>query len=49
MTKGTDLSRFTANDLRQIAATLNARPRPTLDLKTPAEMLNQLLTEPTAA
>lgn len=49
LTKGTDLSRFTANDLRQIAATLNARPRPTLDLKTPAEMLNQLLTEPTAA
>jgi IS30 family transposase len=47
--KGTDLSRFSQADLRRIAASLNARPRPTLDLHTPAEMLNQLLTESTAA
>jgi len=49
LTKGTDLSRFTAADLRRIAATLNARPRPTLDLKTPAEMLEQLLADSAAA
>jgi IS30 family transposase len=47
--KGTDLSRFSQADLRRIAASLNARPRPTLDLSTPAEMLNQLLIESTAA
>jgi IS30 family transposase len=41
--KGTDLSNFTAEDLDQIAAKLNARPRPTLDLRTPAACLNQLL------
>ena len=47
--KGTDLSAFSQADLRRIAASLNARPRPTLDLRTPAEMLNQLLTKSTAA
>ena len=41
--KGTDLSNFTAEDLDQIAAKLNARPRPTLDLRPPAACLNQLL------
>jgi len=49
LTKGTDLSRFTAADLRRIAATLNARPRPTLNLQTPAQALDTLLTNPTAA
>jgi len=49
LTKGTDLSRFTAADLRHIAATLNARPRPTLNLQTPAQALDKLLTNPAAA
>ena len=49
LTKGTDLSRFSAADLRKIAATLNARPRPTLNLQTPAEALDALLTNPAAA
>jgi IS30 family transposase len=47
--KGTDLSAFSQADLCRIAATLNARPRPTLNLHTPAEMLNQLLTDTAAA
>ncbi|MDQ6523748.1 IS30 family transposase, partial [Nocardioides sp. LHD-245] len=49
LTKGTDLSRFTAADLRRIAASLNARPRPTLDMQTPAQALDRLLTKPAAA
>jgi IS30 family transposase len=49
LVKGTDLSCFTATDLRRIAATLNARPRPTLDMQTPAQALDQLLTTPSAA
>ena len=47
--KGTDLSTHTAADLRRVAATLNQRPRPTLDLRTPAEALDQLLTNAVAA
>lgn len=49
LTKGTDLSRFTAADLRRIAASLNARPRPTLDMRTPAQALDALLSNPAAA
>lgn len=49
LTKGTDLSRFSAADLRKIAASLNARPRPTLDMQTPAQALDKLLTNPSAA
>lgn len=49
LTKGTDLSRFTATDLRRIAASLNARPRPTLDMKTPAQALDELLSNQSAA
>lgn len=41
--KGTDLSIHTAEDLQRIAATLNKRPRPTLDLRTPAQALGELL------
>nr|WP_300961944.1 IS30 family transposase [Nocardioides abyssi] len=47
--KGTDLSQHTAGDLARIAATLNKRPRPTLDYKTPAQALAELLSNPTAA
>jgi IS30 family transposase len=47
--KGTDLSQHTATDLARIAATLNARPRPTLDLQTPAQALAALLANPAAA
>lgn len=49
LTKGTDLARFSASDLHRIAASLNARPRPTLDMRTPAQALDALLTNPAAA
>jgi len=41
--KGTDLSRWDAEDIETVAATLNSRPRKTLGWKTPAEALDELL------
>ena len=41
--KGSNLAVHTPEDLRRGAATLNQRPRPTLNLQTPANRLNQLL------
>ncbi len=41
--KGTDLHRHSAQDLAAVAAALNSRPRKTLDWKTPAEALHELL------
>jgi IS30 family transposase len=41
--KGTDLSLHSAKEIAAVAAALNSRPRKTLDWKTPAETLDQLL------
>ena len=41
--KGTDLSIHSAEEVAAVAAALNSRPRRTLDWKTPAEALDQLL------
>jgi IS30 family transposase len=41
--KGTDLSRWSAEEIEAVAATLNSRPRKTLGWKTPAEALDELL------
>ncbi|MDQ6751221.1 MAG: IS30 family transposase [Actinomycetota bacterium] len=41
--KGTNLARHSASDLAAVAATLNGRPRKTLDWRTPAEALNEYL------
>ncbi len=42
--KGTDLSRWSVEDLQAVATTLNGRPRKTLEWKTPAEALDDQLT-----
>jgi IS30 family transposase len=41
--KGSDLSGYTKADLKRIQDTLNRRPRPTLNLETPARRLTALL------
>ena len=43
--KGTDLSRYRERELDAVAATLNGRPRKTLGWKTPAEALDDLLSD----
>ena len=45
--KGTDLSFYGPGLLDKIASELNARPRKRHDFQTPAEVLDQLLSEPT--
>ena len=41
--KGTDLSRWSADEIAAVAATLNSRPRKTLGWRTPAEALDEHL------
>lgn len=41
--KGTDIARYSERELDAVAATLNRRPRKTLEWKTPAEALDELL------
>jgi transposase, IS30 family len=46
--KGTNLSGYSKADLKRIQDTLNRRPRPTLDLDTPAQRLAALLDQAAA-
>ena len=46
--KGSDLSKWGEDELQEIAAKLNKRPRPTLDYRTPSEALSDLLIAPGA-
>ena len=41
--KGTELSRWTADEIEAVATALNSRPRKTLGWKTPAEALDEHL------
>jgi transposase, IS30 family len=43
--KGSDLHVYSKADLRRVQDMLNKRPRPTLNLDTPADRLNALLTQ----
>jgi len=43
--KGTDLSGHTKADLKRVQDKLNSRPRPTLDLDTPAQRLATLISQ----
>jgi IS30 family transposase len=43
--KGTDLGGYTKADLKRVQDKLNTRPRPTLDLDTPAQRLAALLSQ----
>jgi len=47
--KGTDLSRWTIEEVAAVAATLNARPRKVLGWRTPAEVYQQQLSFPPQA
>jgi IS30 family transposase len=44
--KGTSLRRYSPEDLAAVARELNGRPRKTLDWRTPAEALNDILGQP---
>ena len=41
--KGTDLSRWSLEDILAVQAAINSRPRKVLDWKTPAEVLDEQL------